>query len=397
MRTSTPNLRRLAERAASSYFSRWGQHPTRIVAAPGRVNLIGEHIDYHGGMVYPFAIDRHVVLAARPGEMDRTDGLGEIENLTTRQVVELTEDLPSRDGFAWTRFVVGVIREYRALGILLPAWRATLDADLPAGGGLSSSAALTVATAMMLEGLTGVTLGAEAMGLACQSAEHWAVGVPCGIMDPFASILGRAGHIVRIDCRTRTANPLPFALSRHVLLLSNTGVRHVLAAGEFARRLEVCQSALRKLGASSFLDVNLEAHGSRPFDMNDEEWRATRHVLSELQRAQRATDWIASGDWPALGAAMYASHDSLRDDYGVSCPELDTLVETAGRLGSSAGVLGSRMTGGGFGGCVLSLVEATRVQEICDALDRDFVRSFERPPTHEVVAPADGARLLRMD
>ena len=325
------------------------------VSAPGRVNLIGEHVDYNDGFVLPMAIERQVSIHVRP----RSDRLVTLE--TERDPRPVSLDLAGEivpRGRHWSNYPAGVIEGYRRKGFDLPGFDARISATLPAGGGLSSSAAVEVATATAIEALCGRSLPPDEKALLCQAAEHAFAGVPCGIMDQFAVCHGRAGHALLLDCRTRAIRPVPLGDDVRVLVF-DSGVKHALADGEYAKRRAECAAAARRLGVGSLRDVDLAGVEAAAATMPETELARARHVVGEIARVPAFVAALAAGDKATAGRLMHESHRSLSADYAVSCPELDRIVELS--LGVP-GVIGCRMTGGGFGGCAVALVEAAHAE-----------------------------------
>lgn len=320
--------------------------------APGRINLMGEHTDYNEGFVLPVAIDRDCLVAARP----RADGRVVVRSLDvdpTDLVVELAadgSDEPREVEPAWGRYVAGVLRELAAQGRPEVGIDAVLSSTVPQGSGLSSSAALEVACAVTLCGVAGFELTAAELAAACQRAEHAATGVPCGIMDQLASLEGVAGAALLIDCRTFeiTAAPIPQSVQ---ILVVHSGLPRALADSAYAQRRATCEASARALGLRALRDATPEQVAGDPF---------ARHVVSENARVLETVRTLEAADLEALGPLFAASHASLRDDYDVSTPELDALV----RLLVAAGALGARLTGAGFGGCVVAPVRHGEAQEI---------------------------------
>jgi galactokinase len=358
-------------RAKAEFTRRFGSEPAFAAAAPGRVNLIGEHTDYTGGLVLPVAIDRVCVAVGGPAaEPARSRvvaaDLGEDASIDWRGPITMGEsDRPGewRRG-SWLSYVAGVAAEFREA--MSPRALSNLDvviaSSVPVGSGLSSSAAIEVATATLLEAAVGVTLGPRDKALLCQRAEHRYAGVPCGIMDQFISVMGREGHALLIDCRSQepTLVPMP-PPARAVLVVIDTCVRHALASGEYAARRAACEAAAARLGAS-LRDASLE-QVIAAFPSGDPLLPIARHIVTENQRTLEAADALRTGDLEWMGWLMAESHASLRDYYRVSCPELDTAVAAASRV---PGVFGARMTGGGFGGCAIALVKPEAVGALTD-------------------------------
>jgi galactokinase len=374
-------------------FTRCFGHPPRwVVAAPGRVNLIGEHTDYNDGFVLPMAIERHIVIAAD----SNTSRQVTLHSVTTGETATFgLRPKVKRGEPGWSNYVRGVIAGFQKPGNKVPAFDAVIESSLPYGGGLASSAALEVATATLLETMTGQTLDPIEKALLCQRAEHDFAGVPCGIMDQFTSILARENHALLLDCRSRTTTPVPMTNPEVTVLIVNTNIRHRLAEGEYAKRRSQCEAAARVLKVTALRDATPEALDAAQKLMDPVVFRRANHVISENERTLRMARAIQASDWPAVGQLMYASHSSLRDDYEVSCPELDTVVEIAQAMGAGAGVIGCRMTGGGFGGCAVSLVKTEAVQRITRALDAAYEKKTGRQTTIFSSRPAAGARVLK--
>ena len=359
-----------------------------VVHAPGRVNLIGEHTDYNDGFVLPMAIERGVTIAVTR-RRDRMAAFRS-EREAGAALLDLRATLePGRSD--WVRYPAGVLAGYQRLGWEIPGFDAVITADLPAGGGLSSSAALEVATATTVETLCGQALDPLDKALLCQRAEHEFAGVPCGIMDQCAVTFGRAGHALLIDCLSREIRAVPFGGVDVALLVVNSGVRHSLADGEYARRRAECASAAAALGCGSLREVTPAIWSARHQALSDLERRRATHVLSENDRTCAFVAALERADWPAAGRLMHASHASLRDAYEVSCRELDTLCELAAGL---PGVFGCRMTGGGFGGCAIALVAAESAPAVMAALHAGYRAATTIDAEMFATRPAAGARVL---
>jgi len=331
------------------------------VRAPGRVNLIGEHTDYNDGFVLPMAIDRHVAIHVRPRH-DRLVILrsGRDPRAVTLDLASAIEPVPRH----WSNYPAGVIVGYQRHGYGIPGFDAEISATLPAGGGLSSSAALEVATATAIETLCGRSLPPDEKALLCQQAEHEFAGVPCGIMDQFAVCFGQAGHAIQLDCRSRQIVPVPIDGAVRVLVI-DSGVKHALADGEYATRRRECVEAARMLGVASLRDLTPERLVGAEGILPPTEYARARHVVAENARVPAFVAAIKAHDWTSAGRLMDESHWSLSHDYAVSCPELDRIVGIAAGI---TGVHGCRMTGGGFGGCAVALVDARRAEESGRAL-----------------------------
>jgi galactokinase len=395
----------LAAHAARAFAARFGPAPAWAAAAPGRVNLIGEHTDYNQGFVLPMAIDRWCVCVAAPaaGARSRLVALDINESIE----VSLT-DLSARGAAAagelpaWGRYLAGALVERRrslAAGAV-PELDLLATSTVPVGGGLSSSAAIETAAAVLIEQALGVgppPVSALhdfrlARALDCQRAEHRWAGVPCGLMDQLASSFGEPGHALLIDCRDNTVTPVPMPPEdQGVVLVVNSGVHHALAAGEYARRRAACEAAAAALGVASLRDLNsLDAVAWSLLDA--EQTRCVRHVVSENSRTLAAAAALRAGDLSTLGRLMLESHASLRDDYRVSCAELDAIVDLAG---ATPGVHGARMTGGGFGGCAVVLAEPGAAEALERTLRGDCLACTDSAWRCERVVAAGGACAIR--
>jgi galactokinase len=295
----------------------------------------------------------------------------------------------------WSNYVAGVIAGFVERGMRPAGFQSVIESSVPYGGGLSSSASLEVATATLMEAMTGATLGLVEKALLCQKAEHEYAGVPCGIMDQFASVMGREGHLMLLDCRSQELEQVPFTDPGVTVLIINTNVKHELSGGEYAERRGRCESAARKLGVQSLRDATLAQLEFERQHLEPIEYRRARHAISEIERTAEAAAALKAGDWARVGRLMYASHDSLRDDYEVSCAELDLLVDLARDLVSARGVIGSRMTGGGFGGCTVSLVETAKVDNVAQHLAESYRAETGIEPSVLTSRPARGAHVIK--
>ncbi len=347
-----------------THLANWiGRQPELASAAPGRINLIGEHVDYQGGLVLPAAIDLGVYAAAvridEPVLRLHTSFRGGAE-------VELPLDaLAPLDGASsWANYPLGVAACYRKAGHETGGLAIAFDATLPAGAGLSSSAAFEAATAVIVEQALGIELPPRERALLCQQAEHAYAGVPCGIMDQLAVNAGHVGHALLIDCQSLSVTPTPLP-EGVAMVVVDSGVKHALADGEYAKRRADCEQAASILGVGCLREASLADVEAAHATLGDRVFRRARHVVSEIERTRRFATAMATGELQAAAALMAASHASLRDDYEVSCPELDTLVEIANTLG----VAGARMMGGGFGGSTIQLVPASAAVDLARAIE----------------------------
>jgi len=381
---------------ASDFRGYFGVDASLAAWAPGRVNLIGEHTDYSEGLVLPCAIDRHVLVLAAP----RSD----------RRVRVWASDLDAEAGFevgslaragGFGNYVQGVWLALAEAGFATGGLDLAIASDLPIGSGLSSSAALGLAVVGAVDLAHDLGLDATTRARLAHRGESHFVGVGCGILDPFACALGRRDHVLRIDCRSEDVRAVPFASEAFSILLVHSGVKRKLTEGPYRDRVEACRAAVaaaREAGivseeARTLRDLGPDQLPALEAALDPLLFRRARHVISENQRVEDFCDALATDDRPALGHGLVESHRSLRDDYEVSIPELDLACECAAEVD---GILGSRLTGAGFGGCTLHLVETERLSAAIDQLgDRITVRSGERPSLFSV-ASADGADALRL-
>jgi galactokinase len=382
-------LARLEEEATREVKQQFGVAPKWIAAAPGRVNLIGEHVDYNDGFVLPMAIDRQVVIAAAPSEKP----VANLFSTSTSETVAVSLEAPLRpEPGSWANYVRGVIAFAREEGLSFGGFDAVIHSDVPPGGGLSSSAALEVATATLLEAIAGRTLDPVEKALLARRAEHEFAGVPCGIMDQFASVLAQEDHALLLDCRSRTTRAVPLKDPSVSILIADTRARHNLAASAYAQRVKECAAAAEALGCKSLRDADLKALEAAASRMDPVAFRRARHVIGEIRRTQDAAGAAGRGDWETFGKLMVESHRSLREDYEVSCDELDAMVAAAG---DAKGVLGSRMTGAGFGGCTVSLVRTDAVDAVIRRMIEGYARRTPLEPSFFATRPAGGACILR--
>ena len=389
------NLTELGTFVAAEYKKSYGNDPLWVAAAPGRVNVIGEHTDYNDGFVFPMAIDRYTVMAAGPAEPGATGIQIRDTGGAAPAMISLSETLKPAPRGAWHNYPMGVIAGFVARGIRPPAFNAMLGSTVPIGGGLSSSAALEVSTATLLEVITGHRLDPVDKALLCQKAEHDFAGMPCGIMDQFISVMGKKDHILLLDCRTRETKLVPMTDPSVALLITNTNVKHELTGGEYAKRRAQCEAAAAALGLKSLRDANATMLEQHRGNMDSVAFRRAKHVIGEIERTLHAADGVRASNWPTVGQLMYASHASLRDDYEVSCPELDTVVNIAGEIGPAGGVHGCRMTGGGFGGCTVALVQADKIDAVSARIASEYEKRTRIKPTLFVSRPAAGATVLK--
>jgi galactokinase len=378
------------DRVVAAFRERTGREPDGVWAAPGRVNLIGEHTDYNDGFVLPLAIDRLVLAAAgrRGGGRLRLWSLQEEPPAD----LELAGIGPGRvEG--WAAYPAGVAWALAEAGFQVGGADLVVDGDVPPGAGLSSSAALECATATALADLDGAGLDPVALAGVARRAENEVVGVPSGVMDQMVSMLGRAGHALFLDTRSLATEqvPLPLEEAGLRLVVLDTRAGHRLVDGAYADRRAACEAAAATLGVPALRDATLDQVEADAAALGEEGLRRARHVVTENARVLEAVELLRARDLDRLGPLLAASHASLRDDYEVSSPELDTAVEAA----VAAGALGARMTGAGFGGSAIALVEAGLVDRVGARVREAFAAAGFGPPEVAPVVAADGARRLR--
>ncbi|MFI1167071.1 galactokinase [Streptomyces sp. NPDC020801] len=382
-----------AQQVRDGFAELYGAEPEGVWAAPGRVNLIGEHTDYNDGFVMPFALP-HVTVAA---VARRTDGVLRLHSADVPgEPVELRADeLTPESDKGWTAYPAGVVWALREAGHAVTGADVHLSSTVPPGAGLSSSAALEVVVALALNDLFELGLRGWQLARLCRRAENVYVGAPTGIMDQTASACCVAGHALFLDTRDLSQRQIPFDLAAEGLrlLVVDTRVKHAHSDGEYGKRRAGCEKGAALLGVDALRDVRygeLDAALARLGDEEEEVRRLVRHVVTEDERVERVVSLLGRGDPRAIGPVLTEGHVSLRDDFRISCPELDLVVDTA----NASGALGARMTGGGFGGSAIVLAEEADVPAITKAVEEAFAAAgFTAPRVFEAV-PSAGARRL---
>ncbi|MDH6226539.1 MULTISPECIES: galactokinase [Streptomyces] len=381
-----------AEAVARRFTELYGAPPAGVWAAPGRVNLIGEHTDYNDGFVMPFALPHAAVAAVSP----REDGVLRLSSadvpggVVERQVDEL---LPGSDK-RWTAYPAGVVWALDDAGHRVTGADVHLASTVPSGAGLSSSAALEVVIALALDDLFGLGLDRALLARLCQRAENEYVGAPTGIMDQTASACCEAGHALFLDTRDGTRRQIPFDLAAEGmrLLVVDTQVKHSHSDGEYGKRRAGCERGAELLGVPALRDIPHADLDEALARIDDEEIRRlVRHVVTEDHRVQRVVELLSAGDTRGIGPVLTEGHASLRDDFRVSAPELDTVVDAA----LSAGALGARMTGGGFGGSAIVLVDDDAADAVTTAIQTAFTKAGHQPPRVFPATPSQGAHRIR--
>ncbi|MFF4247621.1 galactokinase [Streptomyces sp. NPDC001822] len=376
----------------ASFAELYGTAPDGVWAAPGRVNLIGEYTDFNGGFVMPLALPHH----ARAAVARRTDGRLRLHSTDVPGgVVSLrVEELAPHSGHGWAAYPAGVVWALREAGHRITGADIQLTSTVPVGAGLSSSAALEVVTALALNDLFELGLSAPEIAVLGQRAENDFVGVPCGVMDQMASACCTEGHALHLDTRDLGMRQVPFDLTAHglQLLVVDTRVKHALGDGAYAERRAGCEAGARALGIETLRDLPFEdldaALATLAAGEDESVVRYVRHVVSDNHRVEQVIALLDAGDVRAAGPVLNAGHVSLRDDLRVSCPELDLVVSSA----NAAGALGARMTGGGFGGSAIVLVEEAMADTVAKAVSEAFTSAGYATPGIFPAVPSAGAR-----
>lgn len=381
-----------AQQVRQDFAGLYGSEPEGVWSAPGRVNLIGEHTDYNDGFVMPFALP-HVATAA---VSRRDDGVLRLHSADVDggvRELRLDELAPETDR-SWTAYPAGVVWALREAGHRITGADVHLASTVPTGAGLSSSAALEVVIALALDDLFELGLQRWQLARLCQRAENVYVGAPTGIMDQTASACCERGHALFLDTRDLSQKQIPLDLAAEGmrLLVVDTRVKHAHSDGEYGKRRAGCEKGAALLGVDALRDIPYDGLDAALARLGDEEEvvRLVRHVVTEDQRVEQAVALLESGETRAIGPVLTAGHASLRDDFRISCPELDLVVDTA----LAAGALGARMTGGGFGGSAIVLTEATDVTTITKSIEAAFTEAaFTAPRVFEAVPSAGASRV----
>ena len=367
----------------NTFFELFGHKAEVLAEAPGRVNLIGEHIDYSEGFVLPFAIADRTFAAISSNK----DGLVRIASQQRKNrifTIDINDVKPGSAG-DWEKYVLGVIW---SMGVTTGV-DILVDGHVPSGAGLSSSAALECSVAVGLNTLFDLGKSLEDMARATQKAENDYVGMPCGIMDQSVSLMGRAGSALLLDCRDLTTESVPFdvASAGLELLIIDTQAHHALVDGGYAERRASCESVAAKFGIPSMRHLTIDVLQSRKSEITETEFIRARHAVTEIQRVKDAVTALRASDFQTLGRLINESHNSLRDDYTVSCPELDEAVDAS----RAAGALGARMVGGGFGGSAIALIKADQIESVKDAIRKAYSAKSFKAPRFFTSLPSAGA------
>ncbi len=366
-----------------------------MAQAPGRVNIIGEHTDYNEGLVLPIAIARNTIAAFRANDSRTVT----VRSMTLEETGSFSLDDEAMPGEpSWLVYAAGVARALQDAEVPVVGCDLVVDSTVPLGGGLSSSAAFEVAVGLALTAAAGREIDRKDLMWACHRAESEYVGMRCGIMDQYVALFAEEGKAVLLDCRTADHKLVPCPTDMVKFVVCDTAVRHELANSEYNRRREECEQGveqaariLRAKPVRALRDLDPGDLSELQQELDPVIFRRVRHVVTENARVKEAVNALRDRNYVSMGVLMDASHDSLRDDYGVSSPELDTMVELAW---SQRGVYGSRMTGGGFGGCTITLIDSGRVDEFCKNMALGYQERTGETPSIYVCSPEDGARIV---
>lgn len=379
---------------ASIFHNQFNQVPTHIVASPGRINLLGEHIDYNHGFVLPAAIDKtiEVAIALREDEMIN------MYAVDINETASISIDAIKPSIIHWVNYIIGVCKEVRFK--IDKGFNICIHGDIPSGAGLSSSAAVECAVLFAINELYHIGLDKKQMALMAQKAEHAFAGVQCGIMDMYASLFGKKDHVMLLDCDTMEHKYYPIVLKEHAIVLFNTNIKHQLASSEYNNRRKECEGAFGLIQkkfpqVQSFRDITekmVKEVLSKDNTVNGSKWfHRALYVVQEIQRVQAAVKDLIENDIESFGNKMFATHEGLSKLYEVSCPELDFLVH---HVKNNDAVIGARMMGGGFGGCTINIIRKDQVFPILSSLQTKYQKQFGKELTHYIVSIENGTSLI---
>ncbi len=374
------------------FENRYGVEPSYIVRSPGRINIIGEHIDYNEGFVLPAAIDKSILVAI--GRNDEYKVRLYSKEFDESYEVSLDDVAPST--VSWANYLLGVVAQFQARQAPLSGFNIAFDGDVPIGSGLSSSAALECATALALQTLFDTSFEKMELVQMAQKAEHSYAKVMCGIMDQFASVFGKKDHAIRLDCRSLSYEYVPFQLEGVDIVLLNSNVKHSLSSSAYNERRAQCEQGVAWVkeaypAVQSLRDVDLSMLDECVKPKDGLVYRRCRYVVEEKERLLQACEHLEKGDLVALGQKMYATHDGLSKEYEVSCKELDFLVEQAKQYPD---ILGSRMMGGGFGGCTINLIRKEATERIISEIGKAYKEVIGWELTPYITQVEDGSSVV---
>ncbi|MFH4966496.1 galactokinase [Gaetbulibacter sp. M235] len=377
----------LIKNIESAYKSLFKDNPV-LIDSPGRINIIGEHTDYNEGFVLPAAIDKGIVAAIGKSDSDFCSVLAYDYN---EKHEFLTDDIQPIPNGNWKNYVIGVVAEIQKKSIKVPPFNLVFGGDIPRGGGLSSSAALENSIVFGLNELFGLGMSKEEMILISQRAEHYYVGVRCGIMDQYSSMFGKEDHALLLDCRTQIAKPIQIDFQDYELVLINTNVSHKLVDAEYNNRREVCEKVASLLDIKSLRDATRELLNTVKSQLSEDEYQKALYVIEENDRVLKAAKMIEQNDLEALGNLLFEAHQGVRYQFKVSCKELDFLVDKAK---GNPNVIGARMMGGGFGGCTINLVKKEAVKHYTQEISEAYVKAFNKACSIYFVNLSEGTHVI---
>ncbi len=380
------------EKVRSRFIKHFDGKTGNIYMSPGRINLIGEHTDYNGGFVFPGAVDKGIMAEIRPNGTDTVM----LYSIDLKDRVEFKVNDPEGPRASWARYIYGVCQEMKALGVDVKGFNAAFYGDVPLGAGMSSSAALESAYAYAINDLFGENkIDKFELAKVGQATEHNYIGVKCGIMDQFASVFGKEGSLMRLDCRSLEYQYFPFKPEGYRLVLVDSVVKHELASSAYNKRRESCENVVKAIakkheGVEFLRDCTLEMLAEVKAEVSEEDYMRAEYVIEEIQRVLDVCDALEKGDYETVGQKMYETHQGMSKKYEVSCEELDFLNDIA----FDCGVTGSRVMGGGFGGCTINLVKNELYETFITTAKERFKEKFGRSPKVYDVVISDGSRKL---
>jgi galactokinase len=374
------------------FAQQFSEAPSFVIASPGRINLIGEHVDYNSGFVLPAAIDKYMYVAVS----QRNDSQIALHATDLNQNFQTNLDAAlQRSNLDWPNYVLGVIDELRKDGHVISGFNMLITGNIPIGAGVSSSAALECATVFACKHLFDLDISKQSLVITAQRAENNFVGVNCGVMDQFASMFGKADHVIKLDCADLSYTYFPFKLEGISIVLFDTFVKHSLASSEYNTRRQECETGLAVLRQqfliTSFREATLVMLEAVADSISDKVYNRCKYVIEEIARMEAACDHLLAGEIDAFGARMYETHKGLSELYEVSCAELDCIVENCKK---EKDIVGARMMGGGFGGCVIALVQTTNVEDVYNRINTAYQNTFGRNMGKYLMQIGDGTRLL---
>jgi galactokinase len=379
---------KLISEVKSSFKSTFKKDPL-LIFSPGRINIIGEHTDYNGGFVFPAAVDKGIAAAIQKSDAGHSTAIA--LDLDSTIEFELDKLKPSKEG-SWENYVFGVVAEIQNRNKVIGDFNIVLKGDIPAGSGMSSSAALENSVVFGLNELFDLGLTKTEMILISQKAEHNYVGVKCGIMDQYASMFGIKNNALLLDCRTIESKPYEIDFKEHQLMLINTNVKHSLSDSAYNDRRSACESVAELLKVDTLREASEEDLEKIIDKITPENYQKALYVIQEIERTQKAAKAIEKNDLETLGALIYASHNGLQHQYKVSCEELDYLVAQAKK---NKKVLGARMMGGGFGGCTINLIAKSEAKAFADSVATSYKNKFNKECSVYFVALSDGTHIVQ--